>query len=138
MIFEEEDVAKILKKDKLAMIGNSMLPTIRDDILKIQNTKNPLSWTKAAEEKYKNYLGDFWELKDEFVSPIDNKALGEKEQETINKIISIWNNAYSELIKLESTIADYNKRFPSKQLKTIEEMTGLKLKASVKTDYFDY
>lgn len=138
MIFEEEDIAKILKKDKLAIIGNSMLPTIRDDALKIQNTKNPLSWTKAAEEKYKDYLGDFWELKDEVVSPIDNKAFGKKEQKTINKIVSIWNQAYAELTKLDNIIDDYNKRFPNYKLKNMEEIAGKKPTPSVKADYFGY
>lgn len=37
MIFEEEDIAKIVKRNKLAEIGNSMVPAIKFCIEK--NTK---------------------------------------------------------------------------------------------------
>lgn len=138
MIFEEEDIAKIVKRNKLAEIGNSMVPAIKFCIEKIQNTKRALSWKELAKEKLTDYMGDFWELKDEIVSPMDGKSFTAKERETINKITSIWNNAYSELIKLESAIDDYNKKFPNNKLEHLEELTGKKPTPSVKTDYFGY
>lgn len=138
MIFEEENVAKIIKRNQLAEIGNSMVPAIKSCIAKIQNTKRPLTWNELAKEKLTDYMGDFWELKDEIVSPISGKSFTAKEQETINKVISIWNNAYSELIKLEKAIDDYNKRFPNGKLEHLEDLTGKKPIPSVKTDYFRY
>ena len=138
MIFEEEDIAKIIKRNQLAEIGNSMVPAIKSCIAKIQNTKRTLSWNDLAKEKLTDYMGDFWELKDEIVSPMDGKSFTAKERETINKITSIWNNAYSELMKLERTIDDYNKRFPNNKLEHLEELTGKKPVPSVKTDYFGY
>lgn len=125
MIFEEENISKIIKRNKLAEIGNSMVPTLKFCITKIQNTKKPLTWNELAEERLTDYMGDFWELKDE-VSTISNKTITTKEQEVINKIISIWNNAYAELIKLESAIDDYNKKFPNNRLEHLEEIAGKK------------
>lgn len=140
MIFEEEDIAKIIKTKDLANIGNKMLSTIRTDLAKIQNTKNPLTWNDLATQKYKDYLGDFWELKDgvENFLRSRNKAQDIAIINTAQKIVSIWMRAYAEFEILDSAIINYNKRFPNNQLKTIEEMTGLKIKASVKTDYFGY
>lgn len=78
MIFEEENISKIIKRNKLAEIGNSMVPTLKFCITKIQNTKKPLTWNELAEERLTDYMGDFWELKDE-VSTISNKTITTKE-----------------------------------------------------------
>ena len=55
-----------------------------------------------------------------------------------NSIISVWNNAYLEMQNLNKAILNYNKKFPKNQLKTLEELTGLKIKPAVKTKYFNY
>lgn len=138
MILKEEDIAKILKKDKLAEIGNRMIPSIEADIRKIRNTKIPLAWNKAAVEKYNDYMNNFWELKDSVVSFENNNKFSNENKKSAEKVISIWRVGFGKLIELEDVITDYNKRFPNNKLKCLEELTGKKPTPSVKTDYFGY
>ena len=137
MIFEEEDIAKIIKAKDLANIGNKMLSTIMLDLVKIRNTKNPLTWNDLATQKYKDYLGDFWELKDgveKFV--MANKSPKTAVIITAQKILSVWNEAIPKLKELNREIDIYNKRFPNNTLKNVEELTGIELREEVR--YFNY
>ena len=60
------------------------------------------------------------------------------EIDSTKNIINIWNDAYLEMQNLNKAILNYNKKFPKNQLKTLEELTGLKIKPTVKTKYFNY
>ena len=139
MIFEEEDISKIIKRNKLAEIGNSMVPAIKSCIAKIQNTKKTLSWNELAKERLADYMGDFWELKDTVAAlPKNTEILNYGSKVAIKKILVIWEVAYNKLKELEEAIDDYNKRFPNNKLEHLEELTGKKPTPSVKTDYFGY
>lgn len=138
MILREEDIAKILKKSKLAEIGNGMEKSIEADIRKIRNTKTPLFWNETAKEKYNDYMGEFWELKDSIISFKNNEKFSDENRKSAQKIISIWKSGYNKLMELEDAITNYNKRFPNNRLEHLEEMTGRKPTSSVKTDYFGY
>lgn len=139
MILREEDITKITKKDKLAEIGNNMIPAIKADIRKIRNTKIPLFWNEKAKEKYNDYVGEFLELK-KTVAELqkDTEKLDDVSKIAANKILKIWEDGYNKLQELKDAITEYNKRFPNNRLEYLEELIGKKPTPSVKTDYFGY
>ena len=105
--------------------------------------KKPVCWKNNSINTYIVLIKDLWELKDganKYLADVENKKYKKDDNlsNIANNIINIWNDAYLEMQNLNKAILNYNKKFPKDQLKTLEELTGLKIKPTVKTKYFNY
>ena len=142
-ILTEEDFKNIKDAKNIASKANKALENLKKDIAYLNNAKNPVCWKNNSINTYIILIKDLWELKDgasKYLTGTENKKYKKDDNlsNIANNIISVWNNAYLEMQNLNKAILNYNKKFPKKQLKTLEELTGLKIKPTVKTKYFNY
>ena len=142
-ILTEEDFKNIKDAKNIASKANKALENLKKDIAYLNNAKKSVCWKNNSINTYIVLIKDLWELKDganKYLADVENKKY--KKDDNIsniaNNIINIWNDAYLEIQNLNKAILNYNKKFPKNQLKTLEELTGLKIKPTVKTKYFNY
>ena len=88
-------------------------------------------------------INDLWELKDSCVTFLNEIETKKRQRDLKNeiiakKVIEQWSIIKNKIDILNKLILRYNKKFPKNQLKTLEELTGLKIKPAVKTKYFNY
>lgn len=142
-ILTEEDFKNIKDAKNIASKANKALENLKKDITYLNNAKKPVCWKNNSINTYIVLIKDLWELKDganKYLADVENKKYKKDDNlsNIANNIINIWNDAYLEMQNLNKAILNYNKKFPKNQLKTLEELTGLKIKPTVKTKYFNY
>lgn len=142
-ILAEEDFKNIKDAKNIASKANKALENLKKDIAYLNNVKKPVCWKNNSINTYIVLIKDLWELKDganKYLADVENKKYKKDDNlsNIANNIINIWNDAYLEMQNLNKAILNYNKKFPKNQLKTLEELTGLKIKPAVKTKYFNY
>ena len=142
-ILTEEDFKNIKDAKNIASKANKALENLKKDIDYLNNAKKPVCWKNNSINTYIVLIKDLWELKDganKYLADVENKKYKKDDNlsNIANNIINIWNDAYLEMQNLNKAILNYNKKFPKNQLKTLEELTGLKIKPTVKTKYFNY
>ena len=142
-ILTEEDFKNIKDAKNIASKANKALENLKKDIAYLNNANKSVCWKNNSINTYIVLIKDLWELKDganKYLADVENKKYKKDDNlsNIANNIINIWNDAYLEMQNLNKAILNYNKKFPKNQLKTLEELTGLKIKPTVKTKYFNY
>ena len=142
-ILTEEDFKNIKDAKNIASKANKALENLKKDIAYLNNAKKSVCWKNNSINTYIVLIKDLWELKDganKYLADVENKKYKKDDNlsNIANNIINIWNDAYLEMQNLNKAILNYNKKYQKNQLKTLEELTGLKIKPTVKTKYFNY
>ena len=153
MIFEEENIKEILKVSNLPTLAiriNTAIKKIDEDLKRLNNTRNPLTWNDTGANTYKILIKEIWSLKEsardvliklsDGTLKVENKYVVGK---ICHKILSIWSgdrgDIYHKLLEINKAVDNYNIRFPNNKLQHIDEYIGIPIKASVKTfKYFNY
>lgn len=142
MLNEEEIINKIKNTKNLSEKISKIIYFLDSEIDFLKNPYKPVKWSSQGNE-YKEMINDLWELKDSCVTFLNEIEAKKRQRDLKNeiiakKVIEQWSIIKSKIDTLNKLILNYNKKFPKNQLKTLEELTGLKIKPAVKTKYFNY
>ena len=142
MLNEEEIINKIKNTKNLSEKISKIIYFLDSEIDFLKNPYKPVKWSSQGNE-YKEMINDLWELKDSCVTFLNEIEAKKRQRDLKNeiiakKVIEQWSIIKSKIDTLNKLILNYNKKFPKNQLKTLEELTGLKIKHTVKTKYFNY
>lgn len=142
MLNEEEIINKIKNTKNLSEKISKIIYFLDSEIDFLKNPYKPVKWSSQGNE-YKEMINDLWELKDSCVTFLNEIEAKKRQRDLKNeiiakKVIEQWSIIKNKIDTLNKLILNYNKKFPKNQLKTLEELTGLKIKPAVKTKYFNY
>lgn len=142
MLNEEEIINKIKNTKNLSEKISKIIYFLDSEIDFLKNPYKPVKWSSQGNE-YKEMINDLWELKDSCVTFLNEIEVKKRQRDLKNeiiakKVIEQWSIIKNKIDILNKLIISYNKKFPKNQLKTLEELTGLKIKPAVKTKYFNY
>lgn len=142
MLNEEEIINKIKNTKNLSEKISKIIYFLDSEIDFLKNPYKPVKWSSQGNE-YKEMINDLWELKDSCVTFLNEIEAKKRQRDLKNeiiakKVIEQWSIIKNKIDTLNKLILNYNKKFPKNQLKTLEELTGLKIKPTVKTKYFNY
>ena len=152
MILAEEEISEIFNIEKIGELSkriNTSYPNIERDINLLKTTKVPKTWKDTGVNTYKTFIKDFWSLKEsarEFMLDFKTGKYDRVKFKHIpficHKILSIWSgnkgDIYHKLLELNSAIDNYNKRFPNNPLSHVDELIGIEIRPSVKTEEINY
>lgn len=158
IIIDDDGNRRKVKSEDIAEVFDTMDVLVKRAIQKLK-TAPKVSWNSLGVEKIKKTLGDFYSTRNYLLRSYKNLkakrdgAKDSKEREELDKnlkslvkFVMYWNTGnnsgngmYYKLQKLQEAVDAYNTRVSDdNKIESVEEITGYKIRYSVKTNYFPY
>ena len=152
MIICEGNVKEIFNIEKISSLSKRLEVAINNldkDTQILRTTKIPKVWKDMSVDTYKTLIKELWSLKESARSLLVKLKYREwdpnkfkNEIPLCHKILSIWSgnkgDVYHRLIEMNKVVDDYNKRFPNNPLSHVDELIGIEIRPSVKTEEINY